>query len=104
MEWMSDFFNGFFNDIYQLAVQFAAWITVKLAIQWVEFKIFLLTFSWDVAKQILINLQFSDLLSASFNNLPSQMRGILLYLHVDKGLSILTQAFVTRFLLNMLGW
>lgn len=104
MEWMSDFFNGFFNDIYQLAVQFAAWITVKLAIQWVEFKIFLLTFSWDVAKQILINLQFSDLISASFNNLPSQMREIMLYLHVDKGLSILTQAFVTRFLLNMLGW
>ncbi|HHQ4582018.1 TPA: DUF2523 family protein [Aeromonas hydrophila] len=104
MEWMSDFFNGFFNDIYQLAVQFAAWIAVKLAIQWVEFKIFLLTFSWDVAKQILINLQFSDLISASFNNLLSQMRGILLYLHVDKGLSILTQAFVTRFLLNMLGW
>lgn len=104
MEWMSDFFNVFFNDIYQLAVQFAAWIAVKLAIQWVEFKIFILTFSWDVAKQILINLQFSDLISASFNNLPSQMRGILLYLHVDKGLSILTQAFVTRFLLNMLGW
>lgn len=104
MEWMSDFFNGFFNDIYQLAVQFAARITVKLAIQWVEFKIFLLTFSRDVAKQILINLQFSDLISASFNNLPSQMRGILLYLHVDKGLSILTQAFVTRFLLNILGW
>lgn len=104
MEWIGDFFNGFFNDIYQLAVQFAAWISVKLVIQWVELKIFLLTFSWDVAKQILINMQFSDLISASFNNLPSQVKSILLYLHVDKGLSILTQAFVTRFLLNMLGW
>lgn len=104
MEWMSEFFNGFFNDIYQLAVQFAAWISIKLAIQWVELKIFLLTFSWDVAKQILINLQFSDLISASFNNLPPLVRGILLYLQFDKGLSILTQAFVTRFLLNMLGW
>ncbi|MGY3892774.1 DUF2523 family protein [Aeromonas enterica] len=104
MEWMGDLFNGFFNDIYQLAVQFAAWIAIKMAIQWVEFKIFLLTFSWDVAKQILINLQFSDLISASFNNLPGQMKGILLYLRLDKGISILTQAFITRFLLNMFEW
>jgi len=28
----------------------------------------------------------------------------LLYLHLDKGLTILSQAFVTRFLLNMMGW
>ncbi|HAT1542662.1 DUF2523 domain-containing protein [Aeromonas hydrophila] len=104
MEWMGDLFNGFFSDIYQLAVQFAAWISIKLAIQWVEFKIFLLTFSWDVAKQILINLQFSDLISASFNNLPAEMKGILLYLRLDKGISIITQAFIARFLLNMFGW
>ncbi len=104
MEWMGDFFNGFFNDIYQLAVQFAAWISVKLAIQWVEFKIFLLVFSWDVAKEILINLQFSDLISSAFNNLPPMAKGILLYLHIDKGLSIITQAFITRLLLTQLGW
>ena len=104
MEWMGDFFNGFFNDIYQLAVQFAAWISIKLAIQWVEFKLFLLVFSWDVAKEILINLQFSDLISASFNNLPPMLKGILLYLHIDKGLSIVTQAFITRLLLTQLGW
>ena len=32
------------------------------------------------------------------------MKGILLYIHLDKGLTILTQAFVTRFMLNMMGW
>ena len=40
MEWLGDLFNGFFSDIYQLTVQFAAWISIKLAVQWVEFKIF----------------------------------------------------------------
>ncbi|MGE6110042.1 DUF2523 family protein [Aeromonas sobria] len=85
-------------------VQFAAWIVVKMAISWVEFKIFILTFSWDVARAILINIQFSDLVSSSFNALPANVRGILLYLHFDKGFSILTQAFVTRFMLNMMGW
>lgn len=104
MEWLGDLFSGLFNDIYNLAVQVTAWITVKMAIQWVEFKLFMLTFSWDVAREILINLQFSDLISQSFNNLPDTVRDILLYLHFDKGLSIITQAFVTRFLLNMFGW
>ena len=104
MEWLGDLFNGLFNDIYNLAVQVTAWIVVKMAIQWVEFKLFMLMFSWDVAREILINLQFSDLISQSFNNLPASVRDILLYLHFDKGLSVITQAFVTRFLLNMFGW
>lgn len=104
MEWLGDLFSGLFNDIYNLAVQVTAWISVKLAIQWVEFKLFMLMFSWDVAREILINMQFSDLISQSFNNLPASVRDILLYLHFDKGLSVITQAFVTRFLLNMFGW
>lgn len=104
MEWLGDLFGGLFNDIYNLAVQVAAWISVKLAIQWVEFKLFMLMFSWDVAREILINLQFSDLISSSFNSLPASMRDILLYLHFDKGLSVITQAFVTRFILNIFGW
>lgn len=104
MEWLGDLFSGLFNDIYNLAVQVTAWISVKLAIQWVELKLFMLMFSWDVAREILINLQFSDLISQSFNNLPASVRDILLYLHFDKGLSVITQAFVTRFLLNMFGW
>lgn len=104
MEWLGDLFSGLFNDIYNLAVQVTAWIAVKLAIQWVEFKLFMLMFSWDVAREILINLQFSDLISQSFNNLPNDVRDILLYLHLDKGLSVITQAFVTRLLLNIMGW
>ncbi|MGY3931881.1 phage protein [Aeromonas encheleia] len=104
MEWLGDLFNGLFNDIYNLTVQVTAWITVKMAIQWVEFKLFMLMFSWDVAREILINLQFSDLISTSFNNLPESVRDILLYLHFDKGLSVMTQAFVTRFMLNIFGW
>lgn len=104
MEWLSGLFGGLFDDIYRLAVDVTAWITVKFAIQWVEFKLFMLLFSWDVAKEILINLQFSDLISASFNNLPDSVREILLFLHFDKGLSVITQAFVTRFMLNIFGW
>ncbi|WP_324027374.1 DUF2523 family protein [Aeromonas caviae] len=104
MEWLGDLFGGLFNDIYNLAVQVTAWMSVKLAIQWVEFKLFMLMFSWDVAREILINLQFSDLISQSFNNLPDDLRDILLYLHLDKGLSVITQAFVARLLLNIVGW
>lgn len=104
MEWLGGFFNSFFADIYQLAVEFGAWLAIRMAVQWVEFKVFLLTFTWDVAREILVNVHFSELLSSSFNSLPPTMRGILLYIHLDKGLTILTQAFVTRFILNMMGW
>ena len=36
MEWLGEFFNSFFNDIYQLAVQFGAWLAIRMAVQWVE--------------------------------------------------------------------
>ena len=104
MEWLGEFFNSFFSDIYQLIVKFGAWLSIKLVIAWVEFKLFLLTFTWDVAKEIIVNLHFSELISASFNSLPDTMRSLLLYLHIDKGLAIITQAFVTRFLLSIMGW
>ncbi|HHQ4534573.1 DUF2523 family protein [Aeromonas veronii] len=104
MEWLGEFFNSFFNDIYQLAVQFGAWLAIRMAVQWVEFKLFMLTFTWDVAKQILVNVHFSEMISQSFNALPSDFRSMLLFIHLDKGLAILTQAFVTRFLLNIMGW
>lgn len=104
MEWLGDMFSGLFNDLYNLTVQVAAWIAVKMAIQWVEFKLFMLMFSWDVAREILINLQFSDLISSSFNSLPDSVRDILLYLQFDKGMSVITQAFVARFMLNIFGW
>ncbi|WP_421182277.1 DUF2523 family protein [Aeromonas enteropelogenes] len=104
MEWLGDFFSGFFNDIYNLAVQFSAWLAVRLAVQWVEFKLFMLTFTWDVAREILLNIKFSEMLSLAFDQLPGSVRGMLLYLHFDKGLAILSQAFVTRFMLNIMGW
>ncbi|MDQ1886697.1 DUF2523 family protein [Aeromonas salmonicida] len=104
MEWLGEVFNSFFADIYQLAVEFGAWLAIRMAVQWVEFKVFLLTFTWDVAREILVNVHFSELLSSSFNSLPPTMRGILLYIHLDKGLTILTQAFVTRFMLTVMGW
>lgn len=104
MEWLGYFFYDFFNDIYLMFVQLSAWIVIKFSISWLNFKIFMLNFSWDVAKEILINIQFSDLISNSFNSLPPMMKGILIYIHFDKGLSIMTQAFVTRLLLNIMGW
>jgi hypothetical protein len=104
MEWLGEFFNNFFSDIYQLLVQFAAWFAVKMAVSWLEFKLFMLAFSWDIAREILINIQFSEFISSAFNSLPPMMKGILLYVQLDKGLAIMTQAFVTRFLLNMMGW
>ena len=104
MEWLGEFFGSFFNDIYNLAVQFAAWFEVRMANQLVEFKQFLLTLSWDVAKEILVNVHFSELLSSSFNSLNPSMKGILLYIQLDKGITVMTQAFLTRFMLNMMGW
>lgn len=104
MEWLSDFFSGFFADLYQLAVQFSAWITVKLTIAWFETKIFLITFSWDVAKEILVNVHFAEVLSGYFNQLPPSMRSLLLYLQIDKGIAIISQAFVAGFFFSRVGF
>ena len=40
MEWLGEFFNSFFNDIYQLAVQFGAWLAVKMIVSWLSLSCF----------------------------------------------------------------
>lgn len=103
MEWLGSFFNGFIHDLYQLATDATAYIIIESTIAWVKLKIFFITFSWDVAGKILISLGFSELLNNAFEQLPSWARSVLIGCRFPEGLTIITQAFCTKFVMRFLG-
>lgn len=103
MEWLSDFISSFMFDLYGWATQLAAWLVIKSTTAYVEFKIWSITFMWDVAKQILISYDFAGFISRTLNSLPSQIQGPVRYLGIPEGITMLTQAAVTKYCMRFFG-
>jgi hypothetical protein len=103
MEWLGSFFNGLVHDLYQLTTDATAYVIIESTIAWIKLKIFLIKFSWDTAGSILISLGFSDLLSDAFSYLPDWSRSVLVNCKFPEGLTIIAQAFCTKFVMRFLG-
>lgn len=98
---ISDWFDlGIFDFFTQVFKQIVAYLVVAQ----IKFKIWAITFSWEVAKTILFNLHLSSVIQASWNTLDSQTLGYLNFFRVPESLNILIQAVITRMTLNLMGW
>lgn len=103
MEWLSDFFSGFTSDIASFFSQLAQWCMYTAVTQYIEFKIWFIQTAWAAAKDVLVAYDFSSLISMGFNYLPDDVRSYLISLDVPEGLTVVSQAFVTRFIMNRFG-
>ena len=103
MEWLGDFFNAMMSDFYGWFTQFSAWFIIKSTTAYIEFKIWAISFSWDVAKEILISYDFSGFISRTLNLLPPQIQGPVRFLGIPEGITLLSQAAVTKYCLRFFG-
>ena len=110
MEFINDaisFFNQILdftnNRIYQFVTevfgQFVIWATVGL----IKFKIMMLVFAWDVAQQIMAELNLSSYINAAFASLDSDLFGFICFFHIPEFVNIVVSALVTRYVLNFMG-
>lgn len=103
MDWLGSFFNGLMHDLYQLSTDATAYFIIESTIAWIKLKIFFIKFSWEVASKILISLGFTEMLNSAFSYLPDWARSVLVYCKFPEGLTIITQAFCTKFVMRFLG-
>lgn len=103
MEWLGDFFNAVMSDFYGLLAQFAAWFVIKSTTAYIEFKIWSITFMWDVAKEVLISYDFAGFISRTLNSMPPQIQGPVRFLGIPEGITMLTQAAVTKYCMKFFG-
>ena len=95
-EFLIELFNALLSSLYDLLVS----ITAYLIIGAMKTSIVMIMFSWDVAKQILIDLNVSQTIAASWNQLDPSTRAVFVYLRIPEVLNIILTARVTRFVLS----
>lgn len=109
---------GFFNDvvlflndvsdfhqsgIYQFFKQVFAQFIIYSTVAYIEFKIFMLGFAYDVAKEILNQLSFSTLLSQAWGSIDSNTAHLLGFFKIPEAINIVLSAKVTKFVLKFIG-
>ncbi len=103
-----DFFNQsldfIYTGIYDFLTEWTAYFIIKATIASIDFKLFMIRFAWDTAKQILQQLNISNAINNAFSSLDSNVVMVLSFLHVPETINLILMALVTKFVLRFLGF
>jgi accessory cholera enterotoxin len=103
-----DFFNEsldfIYTGIYDFLTEWTAYAIIKSTIAYIDFKIFIIRFAWDRAKQILQQLNLSNAINNAFSSLDGNVFTVLSFLHVPETINLILMALVTKFVLRFLGF
>ena len=97
---ISDFFE---NSIYQFFVDLFAYLIVWFQEMKLRWLIFLVQFSWDIAKQIMQDLNITGFLNNMYNHLDSRILNVMLYFKIPDALNTIINAYLTRYIFRFLG-
>lgn len=89
-------------DIYQFFVELVAYLIEKVTIFYLKWSLSAMSFAWDVAQQILIDLNISQMLSSIWNNFNSEILDLLLWLKIPDFINTVLTAYVTRFVMHFI--
>lgn len=106
MEFISDFFTAFWTFlesipalIDDMLIKVGAWVVINLT----KAKIAFIGFSWEVAKEILSQLDVSSTIETYWGQLDSQVVGVATYLKLPEALNMIINARVTRYVMDVIG-
>ena len=105
MEFIADFFNaiwGFFESIPSFAddilVKLSAWYVI-----WVtKAKIYFVGFAWDVAQEVLNQLNISATINQYWGSIDSKVMGALTFFRIPDALNIILNAHLTRYVMGVI--
>jgi hypothetical protein len=114
MDFLLDFFNNatdFINDIadfrhsgiYEFCKKAFAEFVKYSVIAMITFKIYAMTFAYDVATQILDDLNLSSALSSAWSAMDSQVAQAAAFFRIPEAINIILSAKLTKFVLKFMG-
>lgn len=100
-----------FNDIYEVVHHTPSFIERSYAYMielyvYLQFYVALQTieFAYGVAQALITNIGLDSLLTDAISRLPAEYQSIFKAFGLLKGITIICEAAVTRFVLNFMGW
>lgn len=104
---MIEFFNEIMNwldvGIYDWIKETYAWLVVEITILKLEFQMLAMVFAWDVASEIIQQLDITGEIESAIHRLPSVTIQQLYFFNVIEGVNLALNALVTRFVLRFMG-
>lgn len=105
MEFITEFFSqmwGFVEQIpdliNQLMVKIGAWFVIAMT----KAKIAFIGYSWAVAQELINQLSISSAIESAWSNVDSEVMGYLTWLKIPEALNMLFNAYVTRYVMDVL--
>lgn len=100
------FFDTLWQWITEGIYDFATWAFAQYvqfaSLQALKFKLWALNFGWDVARQILLDLNFGGRLAEAFALLPPSAANVLNALGISQCLTLILTAAVTKFVFRFI--
>lgn len=97
MEWL---YSGIYEFVEEVMQELVAWLVIAK----LQGMLFMMEFSWGVAKQIMVNLNIGEYIDQGFSNLDPVLMGYLNFFRVPESLNLIVQAIATRVTLRVMGW
>lgn len=91
---------GIYEFVEEVMQELVAWLVIAK----LQSMLFLMEFSWGVAKQIMINLNIGDYIQTGFSGLDPVLMGYLNFFRVPESINLIVQAIATRVTLRVMGW
>lgn len=101
IQWIIDFFN---TGIYEFAKDLLEELVAWLVIAKIEFQIWAIQFSWDVAKTVLVNVGISAMVEQAWSSVDSSLMGYLTFFRLPDAFNVVFQAYTTKVVLRVMGW
>jgi hypothetical protein len=93
-------YSGIYEFVEEVMQELVAWMVIAK----LQGMLFMMEFSWGVAKQIMINLNIGDYIQTGFNGLDPVLMGYLNFFRVPESINLIVQAIATRVTLKVMGW
>lgn len=90
------------DGIYDFWVWAASQLIELFTLAALNFALWALPFAWEVAKQIIVDLNLSAMIQAAWGQLDSSVLGYATALRISESVNLLISAFVTRFVLRFI--
>ncbi|HHQ4806777.1 MULTISPECIES: DUF2523 family protein [Aeromonas] len=84
--------------------RFVAWGVEYYTLAMLTAKLHMIKFAYLVAKQIATDINISAYLLSSISQMPEGVRWALQELGFANGLNLLINVYITRFVMNIMGW
>jgi len=102
IEFFNEIYAWFTSGIYDFAVEFWAWVIIKVSYIRIQWALASIEFAWNIAREIITQLNISGEMQTALNQLPPDIVDKLNFFNVINGLNLLLNAFVTRFVMRFI--